>query len=101
MGKELAEGKERKIQYSDFQQYNALKTRISKHYEIDEKIEKIKNIANALKHGNRRNIRALLKAYPDLFERKDEFFIKCFGADAISIKRADVEEAFEIVSRSR
>lgn len=100
IGKELAENKESNIQYSDFLQYKTLKTRISKHYEIDDKIEKIKDIANALKHGNRRNIRALLKAYPDIFERTDEFFIKYFGADAISIKRADVEEAFEIVSNS-
>ncbi|AXY24155.1 hypothetical protein [Komagataeibacter saccharivorans] len=100
IGKELSGDKERKIKYSDFQNYNSLKKIISKHYEIDEKIEKIKNIANSLKHGNRRNIRALLKAYPDLFERKDDFFISCFGADAISIKRADIEEAFEILSNS-
>ncbi|RCL04188.1 hypothetical protein BBA71_14240 [Acetobacter pasteurianus] len=96
----MKEGEEKKFQYGDFQYYDSLKRRISNHYEIGEKIEKIKDIAISLKHGNRRNIRKLLDTYPDLFERKDEFFISCFGADAISIKRADVEEAFEIVSNS-
>ncbi|WP_259286370.1 hypothetical protein [Acetobacter pasteurianus] len=99
-GKEMKEVEEKNFKYSEFQDYFSLKKRISRHYEIGEEIEKIKDVANSLKHGNRRNIRRLLDTYPDLFERKDKFFISCFGADAISIKRADVEEAFEIVSNS-
>lgn len=99
-GKEFKEGKEKDFQYGDFQYHDSLKKRISKHYEISEKIDKIKDVAISLKHGNRRNIRNLLNTYPDLFERKDDFFISCFGADAIFIKRRDVEEAFEIVSNS-
>ncbi len=99
-GRKDENGIEIDFQYKDFKRFDKFISRISKYYELNEDINKLKDISNALKHGNRNHIRRMISKYPNLFERTDEFFISCFGADAISIKRADVEEAFEILLES-
>jgi len=73
---------------------------ISEKYEISSDIEKIKDIANALKHGNTRNIRKIAKIYPDLIKRNDDFFISHFRADALYIKQKDVNDIFETLKAS-
>lgn len=114
-GKEFDPEKPNAFRYKDFLSFEGIKKRVSKYRKLGNDIEKIKDIANALKHGNRKNIRVLLNKYPNLFpewsfdikyrdkkykNEHEDFLICCLGSDAISIQRVDVEEAFEIISKS-
>ncbi|MEE8663050.1 MAG: hypothetical protein SOH81_05630 [Acetobacter sp.] len=86
--------------HKELTNYKSISDKIRLHYAFNDGIVNIKNIANAIKHGNKETLNSLRKHFPDMFRLNDgneDFIVDTFGSEAINITKARVEWAFDVI----